>query len=239
MLVSLIIPTLNEAASIPRLYERILSILPDLKKRSFDLELIFVDDASHDGTPNIIRKAQKNGAILCSLIERKERGLGTAVLEGFKKAKGEIWGVIDSDGSHPPEIIPKLIELLEGGEADLVIASRHLPGGGVEDWPILRQWCSRFAAKIAWPLYGEVTDPMSGYFFVKKKVMEGVELNPLGYKILLEIIVKGKINKIREFAYIFRNRDLGKSKMDGKVMLHYGIHLFKLYIWKFLMSLKI
>ncbi len=230
MLVSLIIPTLNEISSLPLLYQRLLKIQKDLKSNGDQLELVFVDDGSNDGTPDEIRKNLETWGAEFQLIERKERGLATAVLLGFDKAKGDILGVIDSDGSHPPELIPKLLSKLEG--ADLVIASRHLPGGGVEEWPLIRQWCSRWAAKIAWPLYGDVTDPMSGYFFLKRSVIEGARLNPLGYKILLEILVKGKFKKFEEVAYIFRNRDLGKSKMNWKVIFHYGIHLVKLYIWK-------
>lgn len=230
MLVSLVIPTLNEASSIPSLLDRLECVAQKLHKEGIQLELIFVDDGSTDGTTDSIRRRMNPSSMAIQIITRHTRGLATAVLAGFSAAKGDIFGAIDSDGSHPPELIPTLLAKIP--ENDMVIASRNLPGGGVEDWPLLRQWCSKFAAKCAWPLYGKIRDPMSGYFFLKRSVIEGLSLNPLGYKILLEIIVKGNYKNYSEVPYLFRNRDLGKSKMDSKVMLHYALHLLKLYLWK-------
>jgi len=139
--------------------------------------------------------------------------------------------VIDADLSHPPELIPKLIAPLQNGEADLVVASRLIEGGGVEKWPWPRRLLSRFATMMAMPLV-PVKDPMSGYFFLKADVIRGASLVPRGYKIGLEILAKAKYDKVVEIPYLFLGRDVGTSKMDAKVHWDYLVQLAHLYWYR-------
>jgi len=228
LFISIVIPTLDERESVKRLVPKLEAVAKTLPVGSF--ECIFVDDDSKDGTQQAILDMRAGSAMPIFLVERKVRGLATAVIEGFRHARGSIVGVIDADLSHPPELIPKMLGMLEG--ADIVVGSRHLPGGGVEEWPAHRRFFSRAASLCTLLLAPRVTDPMSGYFFLRKEAIQGVTLSPVGYKILLEILVKGRYSKVAEVPYIFRNRDFGKSKLNWKVSAAYFWHLAKLHAWK-------
>lgn len=230
MLISLVVPTLNEADAITTLLPALDQVARALKEHGFDLEVIVVDDASNDGTPEKIKSTAASLSYGVVLVERSVRDLSTAVIDGWQKAKGEIWGVMDADLSHPPETIPKLITAL--AEADIAIGSRNIPGGGVENWPYLRKLYSRVGASLARLVGIGVSDPMSGFFFFNKKVLDGVTLSPIGYKILLEILVKGHYTKVAEVPYIFLNRTVGKSKLGRTVMINYVRHLWRLFLWK-------
>ena len=233
-LLSLIIPTLNERAALPILYDRLLVVATTLNERGMESELIFVDDGSTDGTRETIKRLTKQ-QLPVRLIERTTRGLATAVVTGLNAAHGTMLGVMDADLSHPPELIPSLVEALASHE--LVVASRHLPGGGGEEWPWHRKLFSDMATAVAQPLARSCTDPMSGFFFMRRSVIETVKLKPVGYKILLEILVKGHFKTLTEIPYLFHNRNYGKSKLNGKVTLEYFWHLILLYSWKYTTSL--
>ncbi len=155
-------------------------------------------------------------------------GLSSAVLEGFAAASGDILVVMDADLSHPPEKIPEMVTQITEGRADMVVGSRHVPGGSIEDWPIHRRLLSKAATLLARPLT-KVKDPMSGFFALKRSVIEGVELDPVGYKIGLEILVKGRHTKVVEVPIRFANRKAGQSKLGGAVMLRYIDHVTTLY----------
>lgn len=225
MKVSIIIPTLNERDALGFLFGELREVLNTLPQ--YEFEIIVVDDGSADGTREFVKSVRLPWSI--KLIERNEYGLATAVVDGFKNAQGEIFGVIDADLSHPPALIPKLLEALK--DADLAVGSRHTPGGGVEEWPLARKLFSRFATALARPISNGVRDPMSGFFFIKKSALKCANLKPRGYKILLEIIVKCASLKIIEIPYTFRNRSVGKSKLGFKVTGLYFLHLLKLYIF--------
>ncbi len=227
MNVSLVIPTLNERDSIEKLLTDVAATLAKSPLVN-EAELIIVDDGSTDGTVAHLHSLQLAYPII--IIERTTRGLATAVLTGFAKAKYDIVGVMDADLSHPPDLIPLLLKKLE--TADLAIGSRNLPGGLVENWPWYRKLSSRFATLLTRPLGVAITDPMSGYFFLKKTLLNGKNFSPLGYKILLEIVVKSGVTKIAEVAYIFRNRYLGKSKMGLRESVNFLKHLWRLITWK-------
>jgi len=225
-MISVVVPTFNEGKNIPILVERIAKAL---KKERY--EIIVVDDNSPDGTYRIALSLKKKYPVK-AILRKIEKGLSSAVLRGFEEAKGEILGVIDADLQHPPEKIPELIAEVRRG-AELVIGSRLVKGGGVELWPWYRKAVSLGARVIALPLT-RVKDTMSGFFFMKRKVIEGVRLNPIGYKILLEILVKGRYKIVREIPYIFMNRSFGTSKLSTRVYIHYLRHLARLYRYKFL-----
>lgn len=224
-MINIIIPTYNEKENLPLLVDKIFNTFNEYKLSG---EVIVVDDNSPDGTGRIADELSKiNNSI--KVVHRKgKEGLSSAVWEGFKHARGEIFGVMDADLSHPPELIPELVLPIINGESEFVIASRYLNDGKIEDWPISRKVTSKGAMILARPLT-DVKDPMSGYFFFKKSVINGIELSLIGYKILLEILVKGKYESVKEVQYTFKNRNIGESKLDGGEHLNYLWLLTKLY----------
>lgn len=225
--VSIVIPTYNERENIRMLVPRIFRVF---KRERIKGEVIIVDDNSPDGTGEIAEKL-KNKYSLKVIHREKKSGLSSAVLEGFRKADGEIIGVMDADLSHPPEYIPDFVRPIIRKEADLVIGSRRVKGGGIRGWPLSRIIISRSAAMLAKGLT-KAKDPMSGFFFFNRKIMNSIELKPSGYKIGLEIIVKGKYDKMKEIPYVFVNRKEGKSKLGFMETLRYFYHLFRLYWYK-------
>ncbi len=223
-MISIIIPTYNEARNITDLAVRIKACLFE------KYELIIVDDASPDGTGAIAEKLVQDHPI--KVIHRdKKLGLASAVLDGFKIASGELLCVIDSDLSHPPEIIPLLIKGLELQCADIIIASRFIKGSGIENWPKIRLLGTNLAKLVVRPLT-QVKDPMSGFFILKTKVLHQTHLIPRGFKILLEILVKGKYKKAVEFPFVFKDRVYGSSKLNLRTGLEFIEQLFDLYLYK-------
>lgn len=226
MKISLIIPTLNERGSIERLFAGLSEQTSRIAPHA--LEVVIVDDGSRDGTVEAARAIA--APFERKIIQRQERGLATAVLRGFAEASGDVLGVMDADLSHPTELIPTLVAAL--ADHDLVVASRNVAGGTVEEWPWYRQKASQAATLLVRPLGVRVRDPMSGFFFLHRRVLDGVTCSPIGYKILLEILVKGHAREIVEVPYTFRNRDVGKSKMGAKEGMNYLQHLARLYGWR-------
>ena len=226
-LVSIIIPTYNERENIEIIVPRIFSAL---KKQSIRGEVIIVDDNSPDGTGEVAENMK--GKYSVKVIHRSGKlGLSTAVIEGMKRAEGEIIGVMDADLSHPPELIPELVRPIIENNFYITIGSRYADGGNVIGWPFKRKIVSKVASLLAKPLTN-VKDPMSGLFFFKKDAIKTGELNPTGYKIGLEIFVKNCSQKIMEIPYTFTDRKKGKSKLGAKENMEYLIHLAKLYWYK-------
>ncbi len=226
-LTSIIIPTYNESKNITQLITEIFTIA---KKEKIALEVIIVDDNSPDKTGAIAEKLAKKYPI--TVVHREGKlGLGTAVVAGFQAAKGDILGVMDADLSHPPTIIPALINPIIQQDYDLTIGSRYVKGGGVEVWPFHRKMISLGATVMAYPLT-KIKDPMSGLFFLKRKVINGVSLGAKGYKIGLEIFVKGNYQKYKEVPYTFRNRIYGESKMGSAEFADYIKNILRLAKYK-------
>jgi len=223
--ISLIIPTYNEVKNIEILFKRIHSIL-----KGTNYEAILVDDDSPDGTAKKAKSLIKKYPLRV-IVRKKDRDLSKAVVTGFKAAKGNILGVIDADLAHPPETIPIMVDIINKNAADLVIGSRQIEGGKIENWPMNRRFVSKLASVLARPLTN-VHDPMSGFFLMKREVIKNAPLKPRGYKILLEILVKGNYSKVIEIPIIFRDRLEGESKLSAKVYLKYLIQLIGLYCWK-------
>jgi dolichol-phosphate mannosyltransferase len=228
---SVIVPTYNES-------KNIVGILDSLRKHlpiGTDTEIIVVDDNSPDGTGNIVEEYAKNSkkenAQSVQIIHRKtERGLSSAILTGIKYAKGDAVVVMDSDFSHPPQTIPKMIEELQKSECDIVVASRYVNGGSVKGWPFKRKIISKGATKIARHGLGiKINDPMSGFFAFKRNIINNIKFDAIGYKILLEILVKARGVKVKEIPYEFINRKDGSSKLDTSVAVNYVKSLWKLY----------
>jgi dolichol-phosphate mannosyltransferase len=228
--VSVIIPTFNESQNILKMLKSVSTSLPE----GLAAEIIVVDDNSPDGTAEIAKREALsigNGQIQIKVINRPSKlGLSSAILAGVQTSNGEIVVVMDADFSHPPETIPHMIGELKKGDCEIVIASRYVSGGSVSGWPIRRKIMSRGATKIA--QYGlgiGVNDPMSGFFAFKRWIVDDVEFDAIGYKMLLEILVKAKGVRIREIPYTFTNRRIGASKVDVNVVYDYLRAVLRLY----------
>jgi dolichol-phosphate mannosyltransferase len=226
--VSVVLPTYNESASLPVLIPKIVEALASARLRG---EIIVVDDASPDRTADIARELA--GTLPVRVLERTdERGLATAVIAGFRMARAEVCVVMDADGSHPIDALPKMVRMVLADQAEIVVGSRHVPGGGSTDWPLFSQLKSRFAASLAVGLSG-MTDPTTGYMAVRRSVFERVQLDPVGWKIVLEMVVKAHPARLAEVPIVFADRELGESKQSVRVLGQYLEHLYKLYKFRF------
>jgi len=203
-----------------------------LKTAAPEAEIIIVDDNSPDGTADFARHLG-----LKVLVRPTREGLSSAVLEGFKLAKGDILGVMDADLSHPPEILPEMLNLIKCGKAELVVGSRLVTGGGQRGWAWHNKFFSWLARVAARPLTS-VKDVTSGFFLLKRSVIDSVSLNPIGFKILLEIITKGKYRSAQEVPIIFADRSGSQSKMGALEICEYFIQLGLLYKDSFWGKLK-
>ncbi|MEM0029336.1 MAG: glycosyltransferase family 2 protein [Candidatus Nitrosocaldus sp.] len=236
VVLSIIIPTYNESENIPHLLRSIRdSIQLLLKQLDARAEIIIVDDDSPDGTADV---AESNSthitdeARLSVKILRRygRRGLLSAVLDGLKNAKGSNVVVMDADLSHPPPLIPTMLDELIQDRCDLVIASRYVDGGSVENWGMKRKALSVSANMIARMILNlNVKDAVSGFFACKRWVLEGIEFTTSGYKILLEVLVKVNNIRVKEIPYTFVNRSHGKSKFSTKIAIDYLRAVWLLY----------
>ena len=226
---SLILPTYNEGGNI----ESIIGIISQLLDAVIagEYELIVVDDDSPDRTWKIAADLCSDYPQLRVMRRTTERGLSTAVIRGWQVARGEILGVIDADLQHPTEILVQLLQEIDRG-ADLAVASRHVEGGGVSQWSWMRRVLSRGAQMLGLMILPEVigrlSDPMSGYFMVRRRSIVSKILSPVGYKILIEVVGRCKIDWIAEVGYVFRERQAGESKVTWKQYVEYIQHLLKL-----------
>ncbi|MEM2930424.1 MAG: glycosyltransferase family 2 protein [Thermoproteota archaeon] len=222
---SIIIPTYMEAENLPKLIERIEEALKEI-----DFEIIIVDDNSPDGTADIAEGLGIEFGNIRVIRRPGKLGLGSAVMDGLKLARAQLIAVMDADLQHPPEILPRILEELRKG-CDFVIASRYVKGGGAMGLSLWRRFVSRGAtilAHVSLPKTRHVSDPLSGYFAFNKKVIYGIKLNPVGYKILLEMLVKGGYGRVCEIPYSFQRRVGGKSKLGLSEILLYLKHLYSL-----------
>ncbi|MFZ0962836.1 MAG: glycosyltransferase [Terriglobia bacterium] len=228
-MISVIIPTYNEA---PVVEETLRRAAAALCSGGEDFELIVVDDASADGTAELAESLASE--IPVRVLRRPGRlGLATAVLDGWASARGDVWGVMDADLQHPPETLTALAAAIRKG-ADLAIGSRYVPGGGTSDWTWVRRFISRTATHMAatvLPLkLAAVGDPMSGIFMVRASALREAHLNPLGYKILLEVIAKAHYKNLVEVPYVFEERERGASKLGARQYVEYLQHLARLAV---------
>jgi len=228
-MISIVLPTYNEARSIEEALRRASEAL---RSAGEDHELIVVDDSSPDGTADVAESLAKEFPV--RVLRRPGRdGLATAVVDGWRIAQGDTLGVIDADLQHPPETLARLASALRSHNADVAIATRAGPGGGSsEEWSWMRRlnsWAARHLAACVLPqTLAEVSDPMSGMFLVRARALEGVRLEPTGYKILLEVLGKAHYGEVVEVPFMFKARSLGSSKLGMRQSLQYLEHLARL-----------
>jgi dolichol-phosphate mannosyltransferase len=206
---SVVTPTYNERDTLPLLVARMAEVSRDLP-----LELVIVDDASPDGTGAVADEVAKSSAIPITVVHRAGKtGLASAVLEGAAAARAPVVTVMDADLSHPPELLLALWQAIQDG-ADIAVASRYVPGGGVEHWPLARRLVSRVATLAARRGLGlRARDPLSGFFAVRRDVLTGYRYHGRGYKLLVEILAKHPGRTVAEIPFRFVDRQRGKSKL--------------------------
>lgn len=224
--ISIILPTLNEAANLPVVIPRIVAALAGRV-----IEILIIDDASTDDTPRVCAELAAKYPIALHVRSQPRDGLSGAVLHGMSRARGRILVTMDADLQHPPEKLPELIAPLERGEADFVVGSRYVPGGSTqESWGPLRRINSRVATLLARPFAGRTHDPMSGFFALRRETYEQAErLTPLGYKVGLELMCKCRVRNVREIPIHFSARAHGESKLTLAQQFKYLEHLSRLY----------
>ena len=234
-LISVVVPTKNEAGNVTALVERLEQVLPTVA-----MEIIFVD-ASDDGTREAIEAASARSAreivLLAQAPSGQGTGLGAAVIQGMRVASGEWVCVMDADLQHPPELIADLLEQAEETDVDLVLASRYCPDGTNGSFARARAAASRLTTNAARLLFPQrlkkVTDPMSGFFLVRRSAVDLDALRPRGFKILLEILVRSPELKTSEVAFEFGTRNAGESKASVREGLRYISHLGRLRFARF------
>ena len=227
--ISLVVPTYKERANIPALVERAGNALAATGEA---YELIVVDDNSPDGTADEVRRLQSDRPWLKLVVRENERDLSTAVVAGWRAARGDFLGCMDGDLQHPPEHLARLAQRLRDTGADIAIASRYVAEGSVSEWKFRRRiisWTATLMANLLLPgRIRSVHDPMSGFFLLKRAVIEGTDLKPMGYKILLEVLARGSFQRVEEVPYTFEERAHGGSKMGLAQIRHYTIHLLRI-----------
>jgi dolichol-phosphate mannosyltransferase len=228
-MISLVIPTYNERENIMLAIKRAHGALQETAR---PFEIIVVDDDSPDRTWEAAEALCPDYPGLRVIRRRNERGLARAVVRGWREARGEILAVMDGDLQHPPETLGRLVKAVRDDGVDIAVASRHVMGGGVSRWNIVRRGVSWSATLMAtWVLPGTlrtIRDPMSGYFALRRSVIEGCRLEPEGYKVLLEVLGRGKYQRVAEVPYVFVERQRGGSKLGPRQYWEFILHLLRL-----------
>ncbi len=215
--VTLILPTYNERETLPHLVAALGPMVHRL-----GLEVIVVDDASPDGTAEVAEALAAQGLAPIQMVRRPGKaGLASAFLAGAAVAAAPIVAVMDSDGSHPVEVLSALVAAVEGG-ADLAVASRYVAGGRIERWPAWRRLVSLVATAGARVLFQlPVRDPLSGYFALRREILTRQDYRGVGFKILLEILVRNPHLTVVEVSYCFTQRAAGRSKLSlGEIVAY-------------------
>jgi dolichol-phosphate mannosyltransferase len=205
---------------------------PIIERREMNQERRTPGLAQNSPAATVNEKPNQPRCSIKVLHRPEKKGLIPAILDGIGYSSGRYILVMDADFSHSPERIPEMVTELEDAAVDMVVASRYARGGSIIGWPLRRRLISRGAviiAKFGLPIQKEVEDPMSGFFALKRHIIEGIKIDSGGYKILLEILVKAKNVRVKEIPYMFTDRKAGKSKLDKGVMYDYVKAVYRLY----------
>ena len=225
---TVVIPTYNERDGLAELVNRLFGVAAE---HGVALEVIIVDDNSPDGTGQIADDLARTHTM--QVIHRSGKlGLGTAVVAGFSAASADIVGVMDADFSHPPALVPRMLAVFRSTNADVLVASRYIPGGSTPSWPFKRRLMSRTACLLARPL-SPIRDAASGFFLIRRRIAREVTIRAGGFKICLELIVRGWPTKLVEIPYQFDDRELGESKMSTREAAGYLVQLKDLFLLRF------
>jgi dolichol-phosphate mannosyltransferase len=226
---TVIIPTFNEEANIRNI---VMAVDAVFYEHSLNGQILVVDDNSSDATISILHELKMQKMNVEILIREKDHGLSQSVADGFSHASSDVFIVIDADFSHPPVLIPRMYDEIRNGH-DIVIGSRYMEGGGIRKWPLKRRIISIGATFLGRLLFPDITDPVSGFFAVKKEVVEKAPLKPRGYKILLEVLGKGTWEKDKVIAFEFVDRKSGASKLKIKTIFEYAQQVADITLYSF------
>lgn len=224
---SVVVPTYNERENVAPLVRRLSEALAQVN----NYEIIFVDDNSPDGTADAVREEMARDPRVRLIVRRGERGLASAIFRGIREARGRYVVVMDADLQHPPEVIPLMLRAAEEEGADVVVASRYARGGSVGEWSPLRRlisWGATVVARLLVPESRRTSDPMSGFFMIRKSSVSIEDANPTGYKALLEILYRNPTAKVVDVPYAFGRRLSGESKLGIKTIVEYLWHVIKI-----------
>lgn len=225
--VSIVLPTYNEAENMKLIIPKISAVMA---RSSLSFEIVVVDDDSPDGTAEVAAGLARDYPVRVHL-RKNERGLATAVMKGFDLAAGKIVLLMDADMSHPVDMVPSMIQPIMEGKCEATVGSRYTEGGGSENWPWVRRVISQGAGFLARGVTN-LTDPTSGFMAIRKSLLEGVNLDPVGWKIVLEVVVKANPS-LKEVPIFFADRIKGESKLSMKAQLDYLHHLWRLYHYRY------
>src|SRR5208283_3571995 len=214
---TVIIPTFKEESNIGTIIESVDAVF---SRNAINGEILVIDDNSPDRTIELVRELQKTKPNLSLVVRKEDHGLSQSVVEGFRMARSDIFLVMDADRSHPPALIPVMLEGIRAGN-DIVIGSRYMEGGGIKKWPLKRRIISKGATFLGRLLFPDNTDPVSGFFAIRKSVVTGAPLKPRGYKILLEVLGKGTWENEEEIPFEFSDREIGTSKLKIITIIEY------------------
>ena len=225
---TMVLPTYNERERIAELVD---ALFAACSPQGFRLEVVIVDDNSPEGTGAVADELARVHRV--QVIHRAGKlGLGTAVVAGFQAASASIVGVMDADFSHPPALVPRMLETFTATDADLVVASRYIRGGSTPNWPMKRRLLSRAACLLARPL-SPIRDAASGFFLIRRDVARETSIKAGGFKICLELIARSGVSRLVEVPYRFDDREQGESKMSLREAAGYLVQLRDLYWLRF------
>lgn len=227
---TVIIPTFKEEANIRKIITEVNAVFHN---NNLNGEILVVDDNSPDNTIGIVIDLKKTLPNLNLLVRTSDHGLSQSVADGFSHADSDVFVVIDADLSHPPALIPEMYAEIRAG-SDVVIGSRYMEGGGIRKWPFKRRIISLGATFLGRLLFPEVTDPVSGFFAIRKSVVAGAKLKPRGYKILLEVLGKGSWENDKEIPFEFSDREIGSSKLKIKTIIEYAQQVADISVYSLL-----
>jgi len=224
---ALVIPTVNEAGNIATVLDRTVAALSEAQ---VEWEILVVDDDSTDGTADhVLHHAQAEPCIRV-LVRRGQRGLAGAITYGWSQTNATLLGVMDADLQHPPELLPALIRKVRDG-SDIAIASRYVEPHSMDAWNPVRRLISRLgvlASKAVQKPALRVSDPLSGFFVLRRACVDGLQFQQAGFKLLLEILAKGDIKSVSEVPFTFAVRQHGNSKASPMTLIHYVSLLYRL-----------
>lgn len=236
---TIILPTFNEKDNVGPILQ---GIKNTMNGKGISFDVLFVDDSSDETPEEINKQIQINSDVNIQMIHRpkEERtGLATAFIEGFKKAQGDYICCLDSDLQHPPSIIPALFEKIVEKKADISVATRYTKGGSAEGLGSLKTFYGvyRRAVSLGFKYFTQIifiptrktSDPLGGFFLFKKSILDGVELYPKGFKILVEVLMRANFDKVVEVPYTFLARENDESKATLKQGLEFFKHLWNIF----------